>query len=241
MRTTLPAIRRLLAVCAHPDDESFGLGAVLAVFAAAGTEIALLCFTRGEASTLGMDAKDLAAVRTRELTAATRVLGIDDVTLLHYPDGGLANVPLDVLAAHVVRVAAGADALLVFDEGGITGHPDHMRATAAACAAAARTGLPVYAWAIPLTVAKELDAEFGTAFVGREVSMLDICLHVDRTQQLKAIACHRSQSDDNPVLWRRIVLMGGREYLRVLSCRRSIRSEGQTISKGEHIHAHSTG
>jgi LmbE family N-acetylglucosaminyl deacetylase len=41
-----------LAVIAHPDDESFGLGAVLAAFGA-GTQVRVLCFTRGEASTLG--------------------------------------------------------------------------------------------------------------------------------------------------------------------------------------------
>jgi LmbE family N-acetylglucosaminyl deacetylase len=226
IETGLPVIRRLVAVCAHPDDESFGLGAVLATFAAAGTEIALLCFTRGEATTLGMDAGDLAAVRTRELTAATAVLGIGDVTLLDYPDGGLANIPLDALAAAVERVTARADALLVFDEGGITGHPDHLRATAAACVVAERIGLPVYAWAIPSDIAMALNTEFGTDFVGRDASALDIGLTVDRERQIEAIACHRSQSGDNPVVWRRLALAGDREYLRVLSCRCDARSEG---------------
>ncbi len=241
MRTSVPAIRRLVAVCAHPDDESFGLGAVLAAFAAAGTEIALLCFTRGEASALGMDAGDLAVVRTRELAAATAVLGIGDVTPLDYPDGGLADLPLEALAAQVAPVAAGADALLVFDEGGITGHPDHMRATAAACAVAERTGLPVYAWAIPLDVATTLNAEFGATFGGREIATLDRCLPVDRESQMRAIACHRSQSGDNPVLWRRLDLMGDREYLRVLSCRGDARSEKLMIPEGVPIHAHSAG
>jgi len=241
MQTSVPAIRRLVAVCAHPDDESFGLGAVLAAFAAAGTEIALLCFTRGEASTLGMEAKDLAAVRSRELALATAVFGVRDVTLLDYPDGGLADIPLEALAAQVAQVTAGADALLVFDEGGITGHADHMRATAAACAVAERTGLPVYAWAIPSDVATRLNEEFGAAFVGRDASTLDICLHVDRESQMRAIACHRSQSGDNPVLWRRLALMGDREYLRILSCRGDARSEKLTIPEGVPIHAHSAG
>jgi LmbE family N-acetylglucosaminyl deacetylase len=216
METRLPAARRLVAVCAHPDDESFGLGAVLTAFAAAGTELALLCLTRGEASTLGPGAQDLAAVRSRELACAAAALGIGDVLLLDYPDGGLANIPLDILGAEVARVAAGADALLVFDEGGITGHPDHVRATAAAAKAAAWSGLPVYAWAIPRVVATALNAAFGTAFVGREASALDTCLTVDRARQMQAIACHRSQSTDNPVLWRRLALTGDREYLRIL-------------------------
>jgi len=42
-----------LAVIAHPDDESFGLGAVLAALSGAGAQVRVLCFTRGEASTLG--------------------------------------------------------------------------------------------------------------------------------------------------------------------------------------------
>lgn len=240
MKTNLPTHRRLLAVCAHPDDESFGLGAVLAAFAAAGTEIALLCFTRGEASTLGTDAGDLAAIRTRELAEAAAVLGIGAVTLLDYPDGGLAALPLAVLAAEVTRVAGDADALLVFDEGGITGHPDHIRATAA-CAAAERTGIPVYAWAIPRDVAMALNTQFGTAFVGADIATLDISLPVDRRRQLRAVACHRSQSVNNPVLWRRLALMGDREYLRVLSRGHIAADDDHMLPEGEEIHAHSAG
>jgi N-acetylglucosamine malate deacetylase 2 len=50
---TPPAVSAALAVCAHPDDETFGLGAVLAALVDAGTAVVVLCFTRGEASTLG--------------------------------------------------------------------------------------------------------------------------------------------------------------------------------------------
>lgn len=233
MRTTLPSIKQLLVVSAHPDDESFGLGAVLDAFAATGTALRLLCFTRGEASTLGMDAADLAMLRTEELTAAAAVLGIEHVTLLDYPDGGLARIPLDELAARVEEAIAGADALLVFDEGGITGHPDHERATAAACAIAARRHLPVLAWTLPLAVAATLNEEFGAAFVGREEIALDYQLAVDRGRQREAISCHSSQSTHNPVLWRRLELMGDREYLRVLTGRRAVRDEGTGIPEEE--------
>lgn len=226
---------RLVAVCAHPDDESFGLGAVLAAFAAAGTETALLCFTRGEASTLGMGTGDLAAIRQRELALAAAALGIRDALLLDYPDGGLADIPLDILAAEVVRMAAGADALLTFDEGGITGHPDHMQATAAAEMAAVWLRLPVYGWAIPRNVAIVLNDEFGTAFVGRDPAALEICLPVKRREQRAAIACHRSQSTDNPVLWRRLALMEDREYLRVLARP----DDRRVIAEGVSHHAHS--
>src|SRR6266487_3011076 len=61
----LPAWRRVLAVVAHPDDESFGLGGLLDAFHEAGAEITVLCFTHGEASTLRGVPGDL-----RELHAA---------------------------------------------------------------------------------------------------------------------------------------------------------------------------
>ena len=45
------AVSHVLAVCAHPDDESFGLGGVIAALVAAGTRVDLICLTGGEAST----------------------------------------------------------------------------------------------------------------------------------------------------------------------------------------------
>jgi N-acetylglucosamine malate deacetylase 2 len=63
----LPRLARVLAVCAHPDDESFGLGAVLAALARTGTSSSVLCFTHGGASTLGPGGGDLRRVRAREL------------------------------------------------------------------------------------------------------------------------------------------------------------------------------
>jgi LmbE family N-acetylglucosaminyl deacetylase len=109
----------------------------------------------------------------------------------------------------------GPDALLVFDEGGITGHPDHCQA-AAALSAAARDDLTVIAWAIPDHVAETLNAEFATTFTGRPAARIDLTISVDRFAQLRAIACHASQSTHNPVLWRRLELQGDTEHLRYL-------------------------
>lgn len=214
----LPRLARVLAVCAHPDDESFGLGAVLAALATGGTSSGVLCFTHGEASTLGLGTGDLHGVRAGELAAAAAVLGVADAGLLDYPDGHLARIPVSQLAGHVCEQArlTGPDALLVFDEGGITGHPDHCQATAAALSAAGRENLAVIAWTIPLPVAKVLNAEFGTTFVGRPPEQVDLTITVDRAAQFEAIACHASQSAHNRVLWRRLELMGNTEHLRYL-------------------------
>ena len=218
MNHQLPPVDAVLIVCAHPDDESFGLGAIVSGFAEQGGRIGVVCFTHGEASTLHGAVGDLGTVRASELAAAGGVLGVSKVELLEYPDGGLDSIPLRELAEHVVlaarRIQPGL--LLVFDDGGVTGHPDHQRATDAARQAAAQLGVPLLAWAIPTQVAVALNAEFSTRFAGRNVDAIDITLAVDRGRQLEAIACHLSQSGYNPVLRRRLELLGPTEHLRYL-------------------------
>jgi len=210
--------RSVLAVCAHPDDESFGLGAVLSTFSSRGVEVRLLCFTHGEASTLGADGVDLAVVRERELNAAGAELGVRSLRLLAHPDGALADADLETLCDEIADLSTseGVDCLLVFDEGGITGHPDHQRATQAAIVAGERLGIAVLAWTLPETVAAVLNEEFGAGFVGRAPSEIDVVLEVERERQHRAIACHASQSNDNPVLRRRLGLQGSTESLRWL-------------------------
>jgi len=213
-----PGVTGVLAVVAHPDDESFGLGAVLAELVAAGARASVVCLTHGEASTLHAGPGELAAIRSHELRAAATALHLSGVEMHRYPDGGLADVPLDELAGHVLRLirAEHPSHLLVFDPGGVTGHPDHSRATDAALAAASAAGLPVLAWALPATVAQRLNAELGTAFSGHDPAELDITLTVSRRRQQRAIACHASQSTENPVLHRRLELLGDHEHLRLI-------------------------
>lgn len=216
MSGELPNLRRMLVVCAHPDDESFGLGALIHAFATGGTEVTILCFTHGEASTLhGVDG-DLTSVRAAELAAASDRLGVAGVHLLDYPDGALADQPRDALVDHVVGLATDVEGLLVFDHGGITGHPDHQAATDAALAAADTLDLDVIAWTIPSQVATTLNQELDTTFVGRDDDECHLTPEVDRTAQLAAIDCHASQSADNPALRRRLQLQPDTECLRVL-------------------------
>lgn len=74
------------------------------------------------------------------------MLGLGRVKLLNYRDGQLAEAPLDGLTTEVLALVRDQQPshLLAFDVAGITGHPDHVRATEAALAA----GLPVLAWAL---------------------------------------------------------------------------------------------
>lgn len=141
---------RLLAVLAHPDDETLGFGGVFARYAAEGVETSLVTATRGDAGRY-RGVKDgpehpgpekLARIREGELRAAAQVLGIHDVTLLGYPDGRLdqadATEAVGRIAAEIRRLRP--HVVLTFAPDGAYGHPDHVAicqfATAAVVAAA---------------------------------------------------------------------------------------------------------
>jgi len=208
---------RVGVVCAHPDDESFGLGAVLDFLAGRGADLELVSLTRGEASTLGAGGgagAELAARRATELQTAAAELGIGRVILRDHPDGHLAELPRDRLVEEVVTALGDVEALVTFDHGGVSGHPDHQQATEVAVDAGRRLRVPVLGWTVPEHIAAQLREEFGAPFVGRGAADLHHRIEVDRARQHAAIACHASQH--NPVPYRRMELLGTAEYLRVL-------------------------
>lgn len=212
----LRPLRSLLAVVAHPDDESFGLGGVLAALTATGRRVSLLCFTAGEGSTIGAS-PELARIRTAELGAAASTLGVAEHWMEGLPDGGLAARPDGELTARV-RAAVervDPDALVVLDRSGVTGHPDHRAASAAALAVAAETGLPALEWGLPSGVAEALAADFGLEMHGMSDGEL-LPFTVDRDRHWDAIRAHVTQSPDNPLLRRRLEMLGDNETLRLV-------------------------
>jgi len=214
--SALPAWSSVLAVVAHPDDESFGLGAVLSAFIDAGSKVSVLCFTRGEASTLRGVEGDLATIRAHELQEAAKELGITDVRLEAYPDGGLCDVDFNLLDKDTRQFVArvNPDGLVTFDPTGVTGHPDHQRATEVAAKVAFDWGIGLLGWTVPDAVAQTLNEEFGSTFSGHQPNEIDIAFTVDRGRQRKAVDCHPSQAVPGSVLWRRLELLGDREHLR---------------------------
>lgn len=214
----LPAWTSVLVVVAHPDDESFGLGALLDAFARAGAGVEVLCLTHGEASTLHGAPGDLASLRGTELAAAAAVLGVTRAMLKDHADGDLGVLPVAMLAAEVVVAAdsIGAQGFLVFDTAGVTGHPDHMAATAAGLLAAEVLNLPVLGWTLPEAVAAQLNKELGAGFIGHPDEEIDLQVTIDRARQRLASQAHTSQALPNSVLWRRLELLGTTESLRWL-------------------------
>jgi LmbE family N-acetylglucosaminyl deacetylase len=144
MASTFPTGRRLLAVLAHPDDESFGPGGTLALYARRGVGVHLVCATRGELGgapeELLAGHADVAALREHELECAARELGLSGVHLLGYRDSGmpgspdnqhpraLAAAPLDKVAAQVVHLIRQIrpQVVITFDPMGGYRHPDHI-------------------------------------------------------------------------------------------------------------------
>jgi len=121
----------VLTVWAHPDDEAYLTGGLLAASTDAGRRTVCVTATRGEAADPHADAADrsaLAAVRTHELEAALTILGVTEHVWLDHPDGGCADVdpelPAGQLAALIDDVRP--DTVVTFGPDGFTGHPDHQ-------------------------------------------------------------------------------------------------------------------
>jgi LmbE family N-acetylglucosaminyl deacetylase len=138
---------RLLAVFAHPDDESLGNGGMLARYAAEGVETYLITATRGEQGWFGRPEDNpgpeaLGKIREGELREAAEILGIREVNFLDYRDGELNQADPDEvvrqIAEHIRRIRP--HVVVTFDPAGVYGHPDHIAicqlATSAVAAAA---------------------------------------------------------------------------------------------------------
>lgn len=136
--------KTLLSVLAHPDDESFGMGGTLALYAQRGWDVHLICATRGEAGSVdphhleGFDS--IADLREGELRCAAQHLGLKNVYFLDYHDSGMPgmeanqhpkaqiNAPIEDVAAKVVRHIRELkpDIVVTFDPIGGYRHPDHI-------------------------------------------------------------------------------------------------------------------
>jgi len=135
--------RRLLAVFAHPDDETLGPGGTLALCAQQGIETYLVCATRGEAGEAPPDLRGYASVaemREAELRCAGRALGLKEVRFLGYRDSGMAGspdnshpdstarAPLEEIARkvawHIREIRP--QVIITSDPSGGYGHPDHI-------------------------------------------------------------------------------------------------------------------
>jgi LmbE family N-acetylglucosaminyl deacetylase len=156
---------KLMAVLAHPDDESLGNGGIFARYAAEeGIETHLVVATRGERGWFG-DEQDypgpeaLGEIREAEVRAAADILGLHSINFLNYLDGELDTAhPAEILASivgHIRRIKP--DVVVTFGQYGGYGHPDHIaisQFTTAAIVEAASPNSSYYIDLAPHRVAK---------------------------------------------------------------------------------------
>ncbi len=134
----------MLVILAHPDDETFGLGGTLALYASQGVKVHLVCATRGEAGTVSPEFMEgyssIADLRVDELLCAAELLGLEKVHFMDYRDSGmvgtednehpeaLAQAPQDKVVATLVEYIRRLrpEVVITFDPVGGYGHPDHI-------------------------------------------------------------------------------------------------------------------
>jgi LmbE family N-acetylglucosaminyl deacetylase len=186
----------LCAIFAHPDDESFSAGGTLARYADQGIDVTLVTATSGEAGETGtvpVESKDLAAWRERELHEAAAVLGIQQVRLLHLPDGDLPGRSDDLYAAIVEALRdIQPQVVITEDVGGITAHPDHIAVTKAVVRAVDALGesgpLKLYEHVIPQSTTRASLRATPDDYI---TTTLDV--EQWREQIIAALTAHRSQ------------------------------------------------
>jgi N-acetyl-1-D-myo-inositol-2-amino-2-deoxy-alpha-D-glucopyranoside deacetylase len=201
---------KLLLTVAHPDDETFGCGSVLAHATARGVESVVACATRGELGQMvGLAAGEAAPpnlgdIRESELRAAAAMLGVSRVELLGWLDSGMAGpaAPGSLVAAapHDVETAIAAvvedvrpDIVVTLD--GSDGHRDHAvvrDATLAALHTTAWRPNRTYLWCLPRSLLADFAGVPGLGTPDEDITTLvDVSdlLHV----RWKAIRAHASQ------------------------------------------------
>jgi LmbE family N-acetylglucosaminyl deacetylase len=174
------ALGTILGVWAHPDDEAYLSGGLMAIARNLGSRVVCVTATRGELGTPDPAAwppERLAAERTGELARSLEILGVTEHHWLGYADGGCAEVPeaeaVERLGGLINHVQP--DTVLTFGPDGITGHPDHQ-AVAAWTAAAFDRAAPATSRLLQATVGQrwaprwsDLNAELGVFLPGYPV------------------------------------------------------------------------
>lgn len=123
---------RLMAILAHPDDESLAFGGTLARYAAQGVETHVVMATRGQAGRHGPGEHPgrvaLGWIREAEFRAAARELGVHAVHVLDYQDGLLDRADPAEAAEGIARIirTVRPHVVLTFGPDGLYGHPDHI-------------------------------------------------------------------------------------------------------------------
>jgi LmbE family N-acetylglucosaminyl deacetylase len=187
--TDLRALGDVLTIWAHPDDETYLAGGLLAALRDLGNRVVCVTATRGEAAdpTAAPDERAaLAAVRTEELEAALETLGVVEHHWLDHPDGGCADLdpagPVDRLVTLLDLVRP--DTVVTFGPDGFTGHPDHRTVSAWTDLALARAR-PTTRVLHPVAPEQPVDADLDEELEVFELGRPRVCAEDELALQLR--------------------------------------------------------
>lgn len=211
---------KFIFVFAHPDDETFSSGGLIAKLVKAGHTVKLITVTYGEAGQLGdppITTQDmLAHVRKKELECAGRILGIEKIFYLGFKDCGLSKLQDQKLIKPVLSILEreAPDVVITFDKRGGSNHPDHIKTSKTTTLAflqyqkKAAKHVRLYHTAVPRSYVKKFfgtDVEYTAFGKVRGVPDLDITTVIDISDtfdtKVRAFKCHQTQKKD----WQRIL------------------------------------
>jgi len=237
--------RTILAVLAHPDDESLACGGTLARLSDAGARVVLLCASHGERGSISDRAliahEDLGSVREHELHEAATILGIAEVLIFNHPDGDLRWAEVPQLHAEIVSTIEryAPDGVITFAEDGLYWHLDHIgvhERTYTAVKSLGAAAPPLYYVTMQQGVMREIVATAETNGMARgsnpwgiepdafgdhaKPPTFVVDVHDWVPRKLAALRCHRTQiGPDNP--FHHITDEQGRQLLGLEHFRRS--------------------
>ncbi|MGG1556257.1 PIG-L family deacetylase [Paenibacillus ferrarius] len=195
--------KKLLAVFAHPDDESFICGGTLAKYASEGAEITLVSATRGDMGRrMGnppyLNRETMAAARELELREACEHLGVKRLIFFDIRDKTVEFVEEESLIARIAALIEEVqpDVVLTFHEV-LGGHPDHCAIGKATTAAFQRTGRQGALYFISFGDAMTRPEWFG--FAPQDIVRIDVQAHLKA--KLAAFRAHRCQTEIDEWVW----------------------------------------
>lgn len=202
----------ILSVWAHPDDESFSCGGIMAAAVHNGQQVICVTATKGEAGVQDESrwpAAKLAEIRANELEKACKVLGVTKHHWLGYHDGQCQAVATDEAVQQLKDLIQTykPDTILTFGPDGMTGHPDHQTVSAWVMEATKGTDVQVYHAVAEQTTydkyLKGLDEQFNIYFnidqpPLKQAAVCDIALQLTPElveQKFEALAAMPSQTE----------------------------------------------
>lgn len=197
----------LMALFAHPDDESYRAGGFLTLLAQSGVSVYIVTATRGESGSTGVSSgstpEQLSSMREKELRCACRALQLQQPIVWDYPDGQVADRYPEILIQQILLLMQEIQpqVVLSFGPDGLSGHPDHIAIGNAAAVAFQRyrKAGALYQLAVPVSVAQNLGMNQVRGVVDSQIA-----LTVDVTSvweaKMKAIHCHATQIASSPIM-----------------------------------------